>query len=161
MERGHALSGFLARPALPRKQIISFFLLTVCLTLMLYVGLTLAGATSAATGRGFFFGFALVRHYTEWCSALVARVPTLVNLPSPLALLVSVALGDLFQYWFHRLGHTWRPFWLLWHRPHHMAPYLTVPTTQPVFAPFPLFFSLACPFNLGSAYAPSSFTRTR
>jgi sterol desaturase/sphingolipid hydroxylase (fatty acid hydroxylase superfamily) len=141
--------GFSPAQALPRRQIVSFFLLTVSLTLMLYVGLALAGTASAATGRGFFFGFALLRHFTEWSSAQVARVPTLVNLPGPLALVASIALGDLFQYWFHRLGHTWRPFWLLWHRPHHIAPYLTIPTTQPVFAPFPLFFLLSVPFQLG------------
>ncbi len=141
--------GFSPAQALPRRQILSFFLLTVCLTLPLYLSLALAGAASAATGRGFFFGFALLRHFTEWSSAQVARVPTLVNLPGPLALVASIALGDLFQYWFHRLGHTWRPFWLLWHRPHHMTPYLTIPTTQPVFSPFPLFFLLSVPFQLG------------
>lgn len=141
--------GFSRAEALPRRQIVSFFLLNAVLVLMLYLGLTLAGATSAALGRGFFFGFALIRHYTEWCSTLVARVPTLVHLPYPLPLLASIALVDFFHYWFHRLGHTWRPFWLLWHRPHHMPPYLTIPTTQPVFAAFPLFFLLSVPFQLG------------
>ena len=141
--------GFSLAQGLPRRQIVSFFLLTVVLTLMLYLGLALAGTASAATGRGFFFGFALVRHYTEWCTTLVARVPTLVQLPYPLPLVVSIALVDLFHYWFHRLGHTWRPFWLLWHRPHHMPAYLTIPTTQPVVAAFPLFFLLSVPFQLG------------
>ncbi|HJX65389.1 MAG TPA: sterol desaturase family protein, partial [Polyangia bacterium] len=141
--------GFALAKALPRRQIVSFFLLTIIVSLMLYLGLALAGAVSAAMGHGFFFGFSLVRHYTIWCRALVARVPTLMNLPYPLPLFASMALVDLFQYWFHRLGHTWRPFWLLWHRPHHMPPFLTVPTTQPVFAAFPLFILLSVPFQLG------------
>lgn len=141
--------GFSLAEALPRRQIVSFFLLTMVVSLMLYVGLALAGLVSAALGHGFFFGFSLVRHYTVWCGAVLARVPTLVHLPYPLPLLASMALVDLFQYWFHRLGHTWRPFWLLWHRPHHMPPFLTIPTTQPVFAAFPLFFLLSVPFQLG------------
>jgi sterol desaturase/sphingolipid hydroxylase (fatty acid hydroxylase superfamily) len=141
--------GFSLAEGLPRRQVVSFFLLTVVVSLMLYVGLGLAGAVSAAMGYGFPFGFSLVRHYTVWCSALVARVPTLVHLPYPLPLVASIALVDLFHYWFHRLGHTWRPFWLLWHRPHHLPPYLTIPTTQPVFAAFPLFFLLSVPFQLG------------
>jgi sterol desaturase/sphingolipid hydroxylase (fatty acid hydroxylase superfamily) len=141
--------GFSLAKGLPRRQIFSFFLLTMTVSLMLYVGLALAGAVSAAMGHGFFFGFSLVHHYTVWCRALVARVPTLVHLPYPLPLFASIALVDLFHYWFHRLGHTWRPFWLLWHRPHHMPPFLTIPTTQPVFSAFPLFILLSVPFQLG------------
>jgi len=149
--------GFSLSEGLPRRQIVSFFLLTVIVSLMLYVGLALAGAVSAALGYGFFFGFSLVRHYTEWCNAAVARVPTLARLPYPLPLFVSIALVDLFQYWFHRLGHTWRPFWLLWHRPHHMPPFLTIPTTQPVFAAFPLFLLLSVPFQLGLGVSAKLF----
>jgi sterol desaturase/sphingolipid hydroxylase (fatty acid hydroxylase superfamily) len=149
--------GFSIAQGLPRRQIVSFFLLTMVVSLMLYVGLGLAGAVSAAMGQGFFFGFHLVRHYTDWSRALVARVPTLVDLPYPLPLLVSIALVDLFQYWFHRLGHTWRPFWLLWHRPHHMPPFLTIPTTQPVFAAFPLFFLVSVPFQLGLGISAKLF----
>ncbi|HJX51290.1 MAG TPA: sterol desaturase family protein [Polyangia bacterium] len=141
--------GFSLAQALPRRQIVSFVLLNTVLVFMLYLCLILAGAVSAALGHGFLFGFALIRHYTLWCSALITRVPTLVHLPYPLPLLASIALVDLFHYWFHRLGHTWRPFWLLWHRPHHMPPFLTIPTTQPVFAAFPLFLLLSVPFQLG------------
>jgi hypothetical protein len=123
---------FARAQGLPRRQIVSFFLLTMFLSLMLYVGLAIVGSVSAAMGYGFLSGFSLVRHYTVWCGALVTRVPTLTHLPYPLPLLASIVLVDFFQYWFHRLGHTWRPFWLLWHRPHHMPPFLTIPTTQPV-----------------------------
>ena len=141
--------GFSRAESFPRRQIVSFFLLTMVVSLMLYVGLAVAGAVSASMGYGFFFGFSLVRHYTIWSSAVVAHVPTLVHLPYPLPLLASMALVDLFHYWFHRFGHTWRPFWLLWHRPHHMPPYLTIPTTQPVFAAFPLFVLVSVPFQIG------------
>jgi sterol desaturase/sphingolipid hydroxylase (fatty acid hydroxylase superfamily) len=149
--------GFSLSQGLPRRQIVSFFLLTMVVSLMLYVGLGIAGLVSAAMGYGFTFGFALVRHYTVWCRAVVARVPTLVHLPYPLPLLASMALVDLFHYWFHRLGHTWRPFWLLWHRPHHMPPYLTIPTTQPVFAAFPLFVLVSVPFQIGVGVSAKLF----
>jgi sterol desaturase/sphingolipid hydroxylase (fatty acid hydroxylase superfamily) len=145
-------------PELPRRQMLSFLLLNVTIAMLFYLALGLIGLASAASGRGFSFGVTLVRHFTEWSQAVVARVPTVVRLPYPLPLVASVLLVDLFQYWFHRLGHTWRPFWLLWHRPHHMPAFLTIPTTQPVFAAFPLFLLLSVPFQVGIGVAAKLFS---
>jgi len=145
-------------PELPRRQILSFLLLNVTIAMFFFLALGLAGLASAASGQGFSFGVTLVRHFTEWSRAAVSRVPTLVRLPYPLPLAASMLLVDLFQYWFHRLGHTWRPFWLLWHRPHHMPPFLTIPTTQPVFAAFPLFVLVSVPFQVGIGVAAKLFS---
>ena len=142
---------------LPRRQIVSFLLMNGAIALFFYVGVGLAGLATATAGHGFLPGLGLVRHFTEWSRSAVSRVPTLVRLPYPLPLVASMLLVDLFQYWFHRLGHTWRPFWLLWHRPHHIPPFLTIPTTQPVFTAFPLFVLLSVPFQVGLGVSAKLF----
>lgn len=143
--------------ALPRRQVLSFLILNVVIALLFYGGLGLCGLASAATGHGFLFGINIVRHFTRLSRAAVDRVPTLVHLPYPLPLAASMLLVDFFQYWFHRLGHVWRPFWLLWHRPHHLPTFLTIPTTQPVFAAFPLFLLLSVPFQVGLGISAKLF----
>lgn len=40
-----------------------------------------------------------------------------------LQLPLAMVVGELFQYWSHRLSHTWEPFWRL-HATHHSAPRL-------------------------------------
>lgn len=144
--------------AIPRREVLAFFLLNAVFALLLYVGLGLAGVVSAALGHGFASGLDLVARFTLFSRALVARVPTLVRLPYPLPLVVSVLIVDLFHYWFHRFGHTFRLFWLLWHRPHHLTPYLTIPTTQAVFVAFPLFVLLSVPFQVGVGVCAKLFS---
>lgn len=46
-----------------------------------------------------------------------ADASLLVQLP------LAMVVGELFQYWSHRLSHTWEPFWRL-HATHHSAPRL-------------------------------------
>lgn len=46
-----------------------------------------------------------------------AEASLLVQLP------VALIVAELFQYWSHRLSHTWQPFWRL-HATHHSAPRL-------------------------------------
>jgi sterol desaturase/sphingolipid hydroxylase (fatty acid hydroxylase superfamily) len=143
--------------ALTPREIATFFLCNAVLAGLLYLALGLLGVGASALGYGFFTGFDAIARMTVWCTAQVAKVPVLWHLPYPLPLLAGILLVDLFEYWFHRLGHIWRPFWLLWHRPHHMTPYLTIPTTQPVFAAFPLFIVLSVPFQLGVGVAAKLF----
>jgi sterol desaturase/sphingolipid hydroxylase (fatty acid hydroxylase superfamily) len=144
--------------AIPRREVIAFFLLNAVFALLLYVSLGLAGVASAALGHRFASGLEIVARFTHYSRALVARVPTLVRLPYPLPLIASVFVVDLFHYWFHRLGHTRRAFWLLWHRPHHLTPHLTIPTTQAVFVAFPLFILLSVPFQVGVGVCAKLFS---
>jgi sterol desaturase/sphingolipid hydroxylase (fatty acid hydroxylase superfamily) len=134
--------------ALNPRQTLTFLLLNAVLATLLGLSIALLGGISAISGRGFTAGFEIVRGMTETASGWLSHIPTLVELPYPLPLFASMLAVDFFHYWFHRLGHTWRPFWLLWHRPHHLTPYLTIPTTQPVFAAVPLFVVLSIPFQL-------------
>ena len=61
--------------------------------------------------------------------ALLARVPTLVDLHGALALLVAALIGDFCFYWSHRLCHGNRFFWYLGHIYHHRNRSLSQLTT--------------------------------
>lgn len=60
-------------------------------------------------------------------AAWTAGFGTAALWPADASLLVQLPLamvvGELFQYWSHRLSHTWEPFWRL-HATHHSAPRL-------------------------------------
>lgn len=60
-------------------------------------------------------------------AALLAPFGTASLWPKDASLLVQLPLAmvvaELFQYWSHRLSHTWEPFWRL-HATHHSAPRL-------------------------------------
>jgi sterol desaturase/sphingolipid hydroxylase (fatty acid hydroxylase superfamily) len=60
-------------------------------------------------------------------AALVAPLGTAALWPKDASLLLQLPLAlvvaELFQYWSHRLSHTWEPFWRL-HATHHSAPRL-------------------------------------
>jgi len=68
---------------------------------------------------------ALMRAY----DALLARVPTLVDLNGALALVVAALIGDFCFYWSHRLCHGNRFFWYLGHIYHHRNRSLSQLTT--------------------------------
>ena len=58
-------------------------------------------------------------------NALIARVPTLVDLNGPMALLLACLIGDFCFYWSHRLCHNIRFFWNVGHSNHHRNRNLT------------------------------------
>src|SRR5690606_21861000 len=132
----------------PLQVMQTFFLLNGAMVGIMVLILALCGLITWLCGFEFSEGFAIVRWMTIYSHAVVDRVPTLIELPYPLPLIASILAVDFFYYWFHRWGHTKRSWWLLWHRPHHMTPILTHPTTQPVFAAAPLFLIFSIPFQI-------------
>ena len=59
------------------------------------------------------------------------KIPTIIELPKPVVIVVLFLLWTFLLYFFHRLGHASRIFWLLSHRPHHIS---TAVTGVTVFA---------------------------
>jgi sterol desaturase/sphingolipid hydroxylase (fatty acid hydroxylase superfamily) len=110
--------------------------------------LVMFGGLSWLLWSDFSLGGNLVHTMTVFSQSIIDKVPTLVELPYPLPLIVTILLLDLFFYWLHRIGHNQRLSWLVWHRPHHMSPALLHPTTQPVFVAAPLFIFFAIPFQI-------------
>ena len=47
-------------------------------------------------------------------------LPTLIQFSAFTAYFSARIIGGFVSYWWHRLCHTWRPLWLLIHRPHHI-----------------------------------------
>jgi sterol desaturase/sphingolipid hydroxylase (fatty acid hydroxylase superfamily) len=66
-----------------------------------------------------------VRRFLAHYDALVAQVPTLVDLNGSVALAAAVLIGDFCFYWSHRLCHETRCFWNLGHINHHRNRNLT------------------------------------
>lgn len=137
------------RDALTPRQIFSFVAMNAVSTGLLFCLLVPFDAAA---------GYDLVRAMTIYSDGLIEHVPTLAHLPWPVALLVSMIGVDFVHYWFHRVGHAWRPFWLLWNRPHHTPPYLTIPTTQAVFVAVPLFVLVSVPLQVAVGVGAKLFS---
>ena len=135
--------------AYPIKWILVFFLANLLSTLAIPVILIGLGTLFVLAGLDFGIGWHWVEYNAQLANKLVLEhVPTLVDAPAPLAVFVIAVIGGFFHYWFHRLGHTQRFLWLLFHRPHHMTPALIQSTTMAVFTALPLFIFLILPYNL-------------
>lgn len=132
----------------PLKTFTTFFLLNAAMVVTMYGALLVCGVVAWIWLGSFSSGFDIIHTMTVFSQSVVNQVPTLVELPYPLPLLVAYLVVDFFYYWLHRWGHTLRLWWLLWHRPHHMTDELIIPCTQPVFAAFPLFLLFAIPFQI-------------
>lgn len=66
-----------------------------------------------------------IRDWLAHYDALVAQVPTLVDLNGSVALVMAMLIGDFCFYWSHRLCHETRCFWNLGHISHHRNRNLT------------------------------------
>lgn len=147
--RGFTLYPQTVGRAYPLREFWTFFLLNAAMVLVLVLMLLLCGVIAWLCFGDFFKGYDIVYEMTMFSNNIVDRVPTLVVLPYPLPLIVTLLLVDFFYYWFHRWGHTQRLWWLLWHRPHHMTTEMIIPCVQPVFAAAPLFLLIAIPYQIG------------
>lgn len=78
-----------------------------------------------------------VREALQAYDALLARVPTLIDLNGALALVLAALIGDFCFYWSHRLCHGNRFFWYLGHIYHHRNRSLSQLTTA-IEPPFKL-----------------------
>ncbi|CAA0082674.1 Uncharacterised protein [Zhongshania aliphaticivorans] len=135
--------------AYPIKWIIVFFLCNLFSTLTIPLLLFALATLFWVSGLDFNLGWQWIDHNVRLANQLVVNhVPTLINAPAPIAVLMIAIISGFFHYWFHRLGHTQRILWLLFHRPHHMTPALMQSTTMAVFTALPLFFFIILPYNL-------------
>jgi len=131
-------------------QWLSVFLLTnILATAAIPLILLVIAVLGSLSGLDFSVGWHWISLNVSLAHQLVMQnVPTLFNAPAPLAVIIIAVLTGFFHYWFHRLGHSQRLLWLLFHRPHHMPPALIQPTTLAVFSALPLFVFLVLPYNL-------------
>ncbi|MES2153387.1 MAG: sterol desaturase family protein [Pseudomonadota bacterium] len=107
--------------------------------------LLLAGLYHAA-GYGWQDGWDSMARLRALAEAGVALVPTVVDLPRPLAFLAMLMVVTLAHYWAHRLSHTMRLPWLVIHRLHHVTENISPVTTLPSIVSCPIVFVLMVPY---------------
>lgn len=111
------------------------------------------------SGYSFADGITVIDDMARWAHAMVDQnVPTLIELPSWLAMLLIYMLGTLGHYWAHRWSHDFRAGWLLFHRIHHMPRVLSAHTTTAVFFTIPLLILVIVPYNFAFAAATKLFS---
>ncbi len=133
----------------PIQWLVVFFLCNMLATAAIPVMLFALALLASLTGLDFSVGWHWIELNAGLAHQLVMNhVPTLIHAPAPLAVVGIAVFAGFFHYWFHRLGHSSRLLWLLFHRPHHMTPGLVQSTTLAVFSALPLFVVLVLPYNL-------------
>lgn len=143
----------------PIRYIAVFILTSATGIVAIYALLSIVGLATWLAGFDFGMGWQAVEHLSagthQW---VMANIPTLVNLPAWMAVLIVYMFQGFLHYWLHRFGHTFRAGWLLFHRPHHMSPALIYPTTTEVFFAIPLFLIAVVPYNLVFAASSKLFS---
>lgn len=133
----------------PIQWLIVFLLCNILSTIAIPVMLFALAILGSLAGLDFSVGWHWVELNVGLAQRLVTNhIPTLINAPAPVAVFGIMVFAGFFHYWFHRLGHSSRLLWLLFHRPHHMTPGLVQSTTLAVFTALPLFVFLVLPYNL-------------
>jgi sterol desaturase/sphingolipid hydroxylase (fatty acid hydroxylase superfamily) len=131
----------------PIHIVVLFMLVNTVGALSIPVVLFLVGMSLSALGYDFNDGWLLIQHTVIFAhNWVMANIPTLIEMPSPLAMATVFMLSGFVHYWLHRLGHESRFLWLLFHRHHHMAPNLFQFSTVAVFFAFPLFIVFVLPY---------------
>lgn len=126
---------------LPTQYTLAMLLTNGLLFVLPFAVIGVLGFGATLFGSDFGAGANVFRTAMVATTGAIERwVPTLVTIPYPWPLLLASIPAGLGYYGWHRLQHTWRPLWLLSHRPHHVATHLSLPTTLP--ADSPLAFAL-------------------
>jgi len=132
----------------PMHIILLFILINTVGALSIPVVLFLLGLILMSLGMDFSDGWLFIENAVlathEW---VMTHIPTLIEMPSPLAIVTVFMAAGFVHYWLHRLGHESRALWLLFHRHHHMSPNLCQLSTAAVFFAFPLFIFFVVPYT--------------
>lgn len=132
---------------------IDIFFLFIFFNAGMFIGITMIflvfGLVAYLFGIGFEEGYQIAKSIVAYADDIVhSYIPTLIDLPSFIAVLVVFTIAGFFHYWLHRLAHEYRLPWLLLHRPHHMQPVLMEPLLSGVVIAFPVGFLIMFPYIL-------------
>lgn len=143
----------------PLHELLTFTLLNILNVLFVPAFLLLLAGAAAVLGYPPELGWQALLTIMATASDWVQRVPTLFTLSHWPAFAAALLTTSCLHYWMHRLSHTRRLLWLLFHRPHHMTPHLCYATTLPVYMAFPFFLLTALPYlfvfaAIGKLFSP-------
>lgn len=133
----------------PIHIVVLFLTVNAIGALSIPLVLFIIGFIMLTLGFDFNDGWLLIENTVSACHQWVMNyVPTIIQVPAPLALIIVFMLAGFVHYWLHRLGHESRVLWLLFHRHHHMSTHLCQFSTVAVFFAFPLFIVFVLPYTV-------------
>lgn len=132
---------------------------------LLVLGVTLVGFLLAfialISGYSLDGGFDFLKSVVMLADQLIdTYIPTIFDLPRPMAFAAMVLLTSFAHYWTHRLAHSFRILWLLLHRPHHWQEVLNESLTTGVIVAFPVGFLMLFPVTFIFAGMSKLFSAT-
>jgi sterol desaturase/sphingolipid hydroxylase (fatty acid hydroxylase superfamily) len=119
----------------------------------------LFGVIAIAMGFEFGQGYDAAKSIVAYAHHLTnTHVPTLVDLPPFISVLLIYSIINFPHYWVHRIAHEYRLPWLLLHRPHHYPNVMVDIVTTNVVVAFPVGFLVMFPYVLFFGAATKLFS---
>lgn len=142
---------------------VDLFYTLLLFNVLMFTGVALVysifGGIAVAMGYDFSRGYDAAKELVAYAHHLTnVYVPTLVELPPVINVLLIYSIINFPHYWLHRFAHEYRLPWLLLHRPHHYPTTMIEPVTTNVVVAFPLGFLVMFPYVLFFGAATKLFS---
>jgi sterol desaturase/sphingolipid hydroxylase (fatty acid hydroxylase superfamily) len=142
---------------------VNLFYTLVLFNVLMFSGVALVyslfGGIAIAMGYDFSQGYDAAKDIVAYAHQLTdTYVPTLIELPSFISVLLIYSIINFPHYWVHRIAHEYRLPWLLLHRPHHYPSVMIEPVTTNVVVAFPVGFLIMFPYVLFFGAATKLFS---
>lgn len=153
-----------AKEGNPQKDFpIDLFYTLVLFNVLMFIGIALVyslfGGIAIAMGYEFSQGYDAAKEVVAYAHQLTnTHVPTLIELPSVISVLLIYSIINFPHYWIHRIAHEYRLPWLLLHRPHHYPSVMIEPVSTNVVVAFPIGFLVMFPYVLFFGAASKLFS---
>ena len=142
---------------------LQLFYTLVLFNVLMFSGVALVysvfGVIAITMGYDFSQGYDAAKDIVAYAHQLTnTHVPTLIELPSVISVLLIYTIINFPHYWVHRLAHEYRLPWLLLHRPHHYPSVMIEPVSTNVVVAFPVGFLVMFPYVLFFGAATKLFS---
>lgn len=153
-----------AKEGKPQQEFpADLFFTLVLFNILMFTGIALVycvfGVIAIAMGFEFDQGYGAAKAVVAYAHQLTdTYVPTLVELPPIISVLLIYSIINFPHYWLHRIAHEYRLPWLLLHRPHHYPSVMIDVVTTNVVVAFPVGFLVMFPYVLFFGAATKLFS---
>jgi sterol desaturase/sphingolipid hydroxylase (fatty acid hydroxylase superfamily) len=153
-----------AKEGKPQQEFpADLFFTLVLFNILMFTGIALVycvfGVIAIAMGFEFDQGYDAAKAVVAYAHQLTdTYVPTLVELPPIISVLLIYSIINFPHYWLHRIAHEYRLPWLLLHRPHHYPSVMIDVVTTNVVVAFPVGFLVMFPYVLFFGAATKLFS---
>jgi sterol desaturase/sphingolipid hydroxylase (fatty acid hydroxylase superfamily) len=153
-----------AKEGKPQQEFpADLFFTLVLFNILMFTGIALVycvfGVIAIAMGFEFDQGYDAAKAVVAYAHQLTdTYVPTLIELPPIISVLLIYSIINFPHYWLHRIAHEYRLPWLLLHRPHHYPSVMIDVVTTNVVVAFPVGFLVMFPYVLFFGAATKLFS---